>query len=385
MTTHLPFEPEDILLEQRITQLSVLSERQTAICAVQRTLPQADRYASDLWALPLDEDASPRRLTQGDHVDAFPRCSPDGHTVAFLSDRGGGSPQLHLIDLDGGEARPLGFFGAGVQFLAWRPDGRQLAAGCAVRVDPEQRREGTMSSDVQAPGRHPHTPELVWRLPYESDGTGYELAKRTHLFLMDVDTGQGRSLTAGDFDVHDVTWTPDGRHVVFSRNRDTPGCEQRSDLWMLAPQGQEAVDEPRQLSFEQSSASSPSCSPDGRWIAFTGALAEGDSQMRLWLVDTETGRGRRSATSPSRSFRANCIGTATRAAWPSSWPVMVCRRWPPSRCPMALSAASARPTGTWPTWVQAAPSPTRRKAPTSRWSSTPPAGGAVASAASATS
>jgi dipeptidyl aminopeptidase/acylaminoacyl peptidase len=45
------------------------------------------RYRSQLMLAPFDGSSTPRALTTGRHRDSSPRWSPDGCTLAFLSDR----------------------------------------------------------------------------------------------------------------------------------------------------------------------------------------------------------------------------------------------------------------------------------------------------------
>src|SRR5207253_1121130 len=59
--------------------------------------------------------------------DASPQWSPDGRRIAFLSTRRG-KPQIFLIPVDGGEARPLTALPQGVgSGPAWSPDGQRIA------------------------------------------------------------------------------------------------------------------------------------------------------------------------------------------------------------------------------------------------------------------
>jgi hypothetical protein len=59
-------------------------------------------------------------------------------------------------------------------------------------------------------------PQVVWRLPYKLDGSGYVLDARIHLFLIDHGSGEATQLTRGNFDVKAAAWTPDGKCVRFA-------------------------------------------------------------------------------------------------------------------------------------------------------------------------
>jgi TolB protein len=63
------------------------------------------RQWQQLWLLPMD-GGYPFPLTYGDYDNTNPRWSPDGRTIAFISNRSGNTA-LWLIDTASGEQRPL--------------------------------------------------------------------------------------------------------------------------------------------------------------------------------------------------------------------------------------------------------------------------------------
>jgi Tol biopolymer transport system component len=82
-----------------------------------------------------------RQVTEGESVDQRPALSPDGSTIAFVSDRGRG---LWLVDADGGDPRPL----TEHQFLyrpAWSLDGNALYT---FRITNERRQVGIVPVDT---------------------------------------------------------------------------------------------------------------------------------------------------------------------------------------------------------------------------------------------
>ncbi|WP_031169694.1 S41 family peptidase [Streptomyces durhamensis] len=81
----------------------------------------------DLWLAPLDAPGRPWRLTADRTKDGHPRFSPDGRRIAYTSWRSL-VPEIHLIDVDGGPARQLTYWGsADTQVCGWTPEGDILA------------------------------------------------------------------------------------------------------------------------------------------------------------------------------------------------------------------------------------------------------------------
>ncbi|RLE34400.1 S9 family peptidase, partial [Candidatus Acetothermia bacterium] len=68
---------------------------------------KTEKKYAHLWAVSLP-NGKPRQITHGKHSDLNPRFSPDGKTIAFLSNREDEKqPQIYLLPTDGGEARKL--------------------------------------------------------------------------------------------------------------------------------------------------------------------------------------------------------------------------------------------------------------------------------------
>ncbi|MGH2386088.1 MAG: S9 family peptidase, partial [Candidatus Limnocylindria bacterium] len=80
--------PED-LYELRVpTQLDLSPDGRFVAFCVKAVAPGKDGYRSSLWIAPADGSTAARQLTVGSKSDTTPQWSPDGRTLAFLSDRG---------------------------------------------------------------------------------------------------------------------------------------------------------------------------------------------------------------------------------------------------------------------------------------------------------
>jgi dipeptidyl aminopeptidase/acylaminoacyl peptidase len=273
----VPFQPDDLLLYQEITELDCVPNLEVAACEVKTLSQEQDTSSTAIWLVPLDGSA-PRAFTTGP-ADSMPRWSPDGSQLAFLSSRGGGR-QIHLIRREGGEAQQLSHIPSGAMAIGWAPDGRRLLAVCTLTIDPDTRGDRNSQGNQNRPT---YAPKLVWRLPYKLDGIGYILDTEIHLFTVDAQTGEHIQLTDGPYEVRSAQWSPDCRQIVYTRTREGRFAH-RTDVWLMDEDGSNQ----RQISHDVAIVQYPKWSPDGRFILFTGSADEGDAQMRLWLYDVAT-------------------------------------------------------------------------------------------------
>jgi dipeptidyl aminopeptidase/acylaminoacyl peptidase len=164
---------------------------------------EADAARSRLVTCAWDgSDARP--LTGAGHLDAIGRWSPDGHSVAFVSQREDGHAVL-VVDAGGGEPRELARHRRPVAGLAWAPDGARLAYTCAFDpANPSEAQEGPQGPVVRVVGRD----------DYRLDGVGFIGEARSQVFVVDVAGGGRRQLTSGGTDFASPRWSPDGRTIA---------------------------------------------------------------------------------------------------------------------------------------------------------------------------
>ncbi|MFT5684299.1 MAG: Tol biopolymer transport system component [Myxococcota bacterium] len=223
----------------------------------------------DLWQVSMDGGtATP--LTDGPAWDGQPQLSPDGDTIAFVSDAGG-SEQIWLMDADGGEPRPLtNEDGAQVTSPVWEPSGRHIIA------------------------RH-----------RTSDGT-------TTLWQYRIKDGEGLALTDADTHPHaGEPWT-DGEHLWFS-SRSEPFADDGdpvAGLWQVwrLDRNDRSI---HPVLSGAGSAARPALSPDGDLMAF---ISRDRDQTVLELL--EVGTGRRRVLADGLSLDA-MEGVALRGVYPA--------------------------------------------------------------------
>src|ERR1700757_1575468 len=117
--------PGDLVRERVLSSIDLSRDGELVAYSERRVAGGEDRHS--IWVVPF-AGGQARRLTDGPWADTRPRFSPDGRSLAFLSDREkAGVAQLLVLPLEGGEARVLTAFRRGVSEAEWMPDGRSLA------------------------------------------------------------------------------------------------------------------------------------------------------------------------------------------------------------------------------------------------------------------
>jgi dipeptidyl aminopeptidase/acylaminoacyl peptidase len=123
----------DQSLEAQVPAEPALSpDGQRVVYEVSRTNWKDDAFERDLWI--ADRAGNTHLLTSQVKSSSSAKWSPDGHWVAFLSDRPGqvaetkaDSKQLYVINPAGGEARQVTKLDDGVDGFEWAPDSKTVA------------------------------------------------------------------------------------------------------------------------------------------------------------------------------------------------------------------------------------------------------------------
>jgi len=216
-------------------------------------------------------------LTRAGASAGSPAWSPDGRYLTFTASRGGGRTQVWALDRRGGEAFALTEVPGGVSGYRWSPDATRLLL--TIRdPDPDDPDDLGAAGDDEAavdaearPDRdRPPPPWVVDRLQFKRDGQGYLTGdRRTHLYVLELETGQLRQLTGGRWDESLGVWSPDGTRIAFASNRtDEPDANGNSDIWVVSADLAAPTDAPTRITTNEGSDRAPAWSPDGRSIAY---------------------------------------------------------------------------------------------------------------------
>lgn len=305
-----PVRPEDLYDLCIATDPRLSPDGRWVAFTVQVPAVRRDGYRHSIWLVPADGSAPARQLTIGSKHDKHARFSPDGRSLAFISDRRlaveemPGAPddredgdQIHILSLDGGEARRLTDLPRGVAGFAWSPDGERLAVLSSSRGatrDEDRRKRGKgRKPDPKDPPRSDY--RFADRLSYQFNGAGYIVGKETELWVVDADDGTARRLTTAGTAIHDPAWSPDGSRIAFSTDRRAD----RDQMWhqQIYVVDADGGPETRVTDAGHSYFGIPTWLPDGRTLVVLGHRfpARAGSRNDIWLFAADGSEADRGA------------------------------------------------------------------------------------------
>jgi dipeptidyl aminopeptidase/acylaminoacyl peptidase len=257
---------DDVFALERVSDAQISPDGARVAFVVARDYTEGEHKipASAIWLAPSDGSGHARRFTQGPHADTQPRWSPDGQTLAFLSDREKADVlQVYRMPADGGEARRLTDAKGGVTELKWSPNGARIAFTAPDAPSEEEEQRARDRDDA---------------IHVDHD---YKFAR---LWVVDAEGGEARAITPPEYQVRGFAWYRDGWAVLTSP---TPNEDDFSVAWQLL---HVADGQPAQAIWRARHGTYPTLagSRDGRALAWihSGADAE-ESVNELWALTAD--------------------------------------------------------------------------------------------------
>ncbi len=244
---------------------------------------QTDSRQGEIWLATLTGNNLDKRLL----IPASAKAggadwSPDGKRIAYIAPWLG-KPQLWVMDPAEGVGHVVTSGKAGPQGFAWSPDGTRIAF--VARVDAPPVKIAGMPDKPEGATWAP-APKIITTYSYRRDGAGYTAPGADQIFVADVATGAATQLTKGDRDqvAGGLEWTPDGKRILFAAQlrdkNDLLAAE--SDLYAVPAAGGAL----ERLTSVDGVEANPLVSPDGRSLAYIGALKSTKFYMQpdLWVM-----------------------------------------------------------------------------------------------------
>lgn len=307
-----PITNDDLFALNIIGEFRVSPDGGRVVFVLTRTDAEKDRTVSNLWLVET-AGGTPRQLTAASANDTAPRWSPDGQTVAFVSDREE-RKELWLIAADGGEARRLTRGASDVSQPAWSPDGQHLVY--VAKTDKPANDDATHAAKEGSDVR------VITQLGYKTDGEGFWDGRYKHLFTVPVDGGTPTQLTDGPWDDTQPAWSPDGGTIAFvSRRTMDREWTTVADIYTVPAEGGDVT----VLTDGDGPYQAPAWSPDGATIAFLGHNRPPETGPTtndwVWTVPITRGVARPLTRDYDRSATGGVMGDlgAGNGQFPLQW------------------------------------------------------------------
>jgi dipeptidyl aminopeptidase/acylaminoacyl peptidase len=200
-----------------------------------------------------------RQWTSSTKSESSPRWSPDGRTLAFLSDREE-TTQIWLLPADGGEAARLTAGKNAIESFRWSPDGKRIAF---------------LATD-------PRTAEEEKKQKEQDDARVIDVDRKpSRVWIVDLATRAARPVTAGPWSFREIEWVP-GADRLVANGTEHPADEHRGiDRLCSISLADGRVQE---LLVPRGPFGRLQVSPNGAAVAFTSSAEDGPTAQDLFRM-----------------------------------------------------------------------------------------------------
>jgi dipeptidyl aminopeptidase/acylaminoacyl peptidase len=216
-----------------------------------------------------------RKMTSGKQKDTHPAWSPDGKSIAFLSNRKD-KPQIYLLPVDGGEAQALISLKQGAGAPIWSPNGQWIAFTAGIDY-----------GDKPAPDRA-KDPYRVTRNVWRFDAIGDLDLAVNNVYVLNLESKEIKQLTDDASLIADVSWHPSSDSLLV-------GKMMHPTSWNNVRYSYDLIgldDNQQAIQHGWGDIYNPLWLPDGKHIVFTGNPDTGapiGTHNNLWVLNSETG------------------------------------------------------------------------------------------------
>jgi dipeptidyl aminopeptidase/acylaminoacyl peptidase len=239
---------DDVISLKRIGAAAISRDGLRVAYTMRETNWDENAYETEVW---IGDGATglSRQLTNARKSSSQPAFSPDGTSIAFISDRDG-KRQIYRIAVNGGEAEKLTSVDENIANFAWSPNGREIAFTMTDPMSEAMKEREKQWGDIRI----------------EDQDQRY-----THLYLLDLPARTTKQLTRGDFVVGSFDWSPDGRQIAYDhRATSDPADGASADISVVQP----SLDRSIVVVAQEGPDTNPRWSPDGTQLAFETAMGK---------------------------------------------------------------------------------------------------------------
>jgi len=194
----------------------------------------------DIWSLSLSTGEL-LRLTHEEALDDYPRWSPDGRSIAYISTGADSVPSLHLMDADGRNKRRL-THNIFCQQPSWSPSGDMIIFSgngvdsseisiCGVRPDGSALRQLYNCPGIEtSPCFSPDGGSIIFAAT-ASDPSRFSPVGATDIFELHLASKEIHLIQSHPAIDGEPRYSPDGTRIAFTSHRNGASVEQTQALF----------------------------------------------------------------------------------------------------------------------------------------------------------
>lgn len=299
-----PIALDDMFTIKRVSEPALSPDGKWIVFTLTIPDKNANKNRSDLWIV-SSKGGTPRQLTSDSANEKLAMWSPDGKTVAFMSNKSG-NYQIWLMSPDGTNEHRFSPTSTESTQPVWSPDGKSIAY--VSDVFPEYSNKSFAESNPLNKERLNNLAngkvkaKVFTHLLYRHWDEWVD-GKRKHILVQSLAGGDPKDLTPGDNDAVptsstfssgiDFAFSPDGKEIAYTATP-LPVREQawstNHDIYIVPVEG----GAPKQLTTNRAADGYPRYSPDGKYIAYRAQSVPGfeADRWQLLLHDRKTGTTR---------------------------------------------------------------------------------------------
>lgn len=280
---------DDLWAMKRIESFDVSVDGKSLVFTITNYSMKENKGNTDIFLIDTD-GKNLRTLKNSSENETEPQFSPDGKSIAFV--RNG---QIWQCGLDGANEKQLTNIYTKASAFKWSADGKKILfvssvyPDCKTQECNQQKDQEKESSKVKA--------EIFTELMYRH-WNNWRGHKRSHLFLLNVESGIYRDLTEGNTEdvpppalgsSNDYNFSPEGFEVAYSLNPEfSKATSTNIEIYLL---GITSPQKPLLFSTSKGVDCQPIYSKDGKWLTWTSMKQAGfeSDKKDIILYNRKTG------------------------------------------------------------------------------------------------